>query len=318
VPFPESAAVQAADLSGILSDYATHLAQSRRFGAQACAAYLKAARELAETVRAMPDALLLPARSGLDAVDRRALEIYLRYLQTSRGWRPATLAAHLGALRAFFAYLVRAGYLEHNPARGLRIETPRRAPPLPEGEEERVRSLLASGGTGLAGARLRLLAELIYGGGQRPAHVFALQGLELRPAKGAIRLLRRGGEAQLPASPDGLRRARSYLRERASVLRNLGSGEEAAFWISARGRALSPAALARQLQQAMARAGLEGGPGELRRLAARHFRERGADLRSVREFLGARRLTGLEGMPAGDWRAVAEAFRKVHPRQGRG
>jgi site-specific recombinase XerD len=307
--------MQAGDLNGILADYATHLAQSRRFGAAATAAYVKAARELIEAVETIPHALLLPPQSGLEAIDKRALEIYLRYLQTSRGWRQTTLAAHLGALRAFFTYLVRSGRQERNPARGLSIRVSKGTPPLPEGDEARVRALLVTGASGLPGCRVRLLAELIYGGGLRPAKAFALQDLEVKRKRGLARLRWAEGEQELPLSPEGLERAEAYLAQRERALAAAEPEDYRPFWIGARGRALSAAALGRQLHNAMERAGLEGGPGALRKLAARHFRERGADLRSLRQFLGARRLGGLERYQPSEWRAVAEAFRKHHPRR---
>jgi site-specific recombinase XerD len=72
----------------------------------------------------------------------------------------------------------------------------------------------------------------------------------------------------------------------------------------------------------MVRAGLQGGAATLRQLAARHFRARGADVRSLQRFLGARRLGGLErysprarGREAETLRRVAEALRRVHPRR---
>jgi len=308
--------MQAADLSGILSDYATHLHERRGLGASAASAYLKAARELIEAVQAIPTALLLPPQAGLESVDKRALEIYLRYLESSRGWRRTTLATHLGALRAFFDFLASAGHVPRNPARGLQISVDKRVPPIPDGEEIRVRALLAGGPRGLTGSRVRLLAELIYGAGLRPSRVYSLRDLRVGAKRDAVMACWDGGETELTLSRDGLKRAQAYLEARDRLWRELGGGTNPPFWVGGRGRPLSGAALARQLRDAMKRAGLEGGPAALRKIAARHFRQRGADLRSLQKFLGARRLGGLERYQPPDWRAVASAFRKFHPRAG--
>jgi site-specific recombinase XerD len=309
--------MQRIDFSEILSAYATHLAETRGFAEGTCKAYVAAARELLELLQARPHALLLPADAGLDALDRRALEIHLNHLRDARGWRPATLAAHLRGLRALFEWLLLAGHVSADPTHGLRIGTEPNPTPLPEGDEARIHALFEQAGPGLAGARLGLLLELIYGGGMKPIAAYGVQALQCDAAKGVARLRAAQGNLELPLTGDGLARAEAYLGQRRAVLERMGEGpeDEAPFWIGARGRGLGATALGKQVRAAMERAGFSGGAAALRRLAARHFRDRGADLRSLQRFLGARRLGGLSPYGQADFRRVAEELRRIHPRR---
>ena len=308
--------MQYGDFSEILPAYATHLAGVRGYSEGTCKAYLAAARELLEVLQSRPHALLLAPDTGLASVDKRALEIHLNHLRDARAWRPATLAAHLRALRALFDWLVRSGRVPADPTRGLRIGAERRTSSLPEGDEGRIRALFALAGAGLAGAQLGLLLELIYGGGMKPVQAYALRGLRCDPVQGMVHALSAEGERALPLAPEGIARAEAYLARRQDTVAALeDAGESAPFWIRAQGRGLGAAALGKQVRAAMARAGLAGGAADLRRLAARHFRARGADLRSLQRFLGARRLGGLERYGHTDFRGVAEQLRRLHPRR---
>lgn len=321
------------DSSEILNGYATYLADVRGMTPSTAKAYTAAARELARLIHARPAALLLPDQSGWEAIDKRALEIHLNHLRDARGWRAATLAAHLRALRSFFGWLLAAGQVERDPTRGLRIESPRHERALPEGGEDAVRALFLTPRPGLAGARAILLIELIYGGGLKPIQAYSVRGLETDRGRGIARLTSEQGALEIPLSPEGLSRAEAYLTARAETLRSKAALEEpnpesgagveagASFWIASSGRAVGPAALARQVRLTMERAGLSGGAAALRQLAALHFRARGADVRSLQRFLGARRLSSLgrydanaEGGDVQALRRMAEQLKKSHPR----
>ncbi|MCZ6749126.1 MAG: site-specific integrase [SAR324 cluster bacterium] len=305
------------NLSETLADYATYLREERGLAAATRKSYLTAAREFLSLAAADPQALLLPEGADPTAIDKRALEIYLSHLRDAQGLRPATLATRLGALRAFFSYLQRRGRIARNPARNLRVSSPHREPALPEGEEASVRTLFQGTGSTLAEARLLLLIELIYGAGLKPAAVYGLRGLRPDPAGSGVALSWDEKAQEVPLSPEGVGRAETYLARRREALDDPGEdgADERPFWIGRGGRAQLPAALGRQVHRAMERAGLDGGAKALRLLAARHFKARGADVRSLQRFLGAKRLGSLDRYEPQDFRRVAEAFRRAHPRQ---
>ena len=276
--------------------------------------YLGLLRGLLTVLREDPGALMLPAEWQWSDIDRRALEIYLNDRIRKKRWSPNTQALNATALRSFFGFLVSRGHMERNPARSLKPRLPRRNLGVPAGDEEAVRAMFKDTPGGVNAVRRQLLLELLYGAMLRPSQVYHLRDMELSPREGQARLRLDGGDLEIPLSPEGIARARAYQEERQRMLTGGEVPGAPAFWIDSRGRACTPARLAREVRRAMEAAGLEGGPRELRLLAARHFRERGGDTRSLRRLLGAKRLGDLDRYGPKGFMEVARIVRRIHPR----
>jgi integrase/recombinase XerD len=298
----------------IVSEYDGYLQAEKGMAEPTRRGYLAAAESLLAVARAHPRRLHLPAGWGLEHLDKRALEIYLNHLREERGWALSTVAQQAGALRAFFGFLQRRGYVERNPARHLLPKLPPRDETPPAGEVEAVRELFARAPGRLAEAREHLLLELCYGAALRPAAIWRIRSLRVLARAGLLRIVSGQETVELPVSREGLERARRYLdwRKRAAAGRR-----GLPFWMDERGRPCSPSRLGRQIKLAMERVGLEGGPRVLRQLAARHFAERGADTRSVQRLLHAKRLGSLDRYAPPDFQSVLRQFRRIHPRQQR-
>jgi site-specific recombinase XerC len=305
--------------TNIVSDYAKYLQAEKGLGASAQRSYVGAAESLLALARARPGQLFLPRDWGLEQLDKRALEVYLNHTREARGWAPATVAMHAGALRAFFAFLQSRGLVERNPARSLLPKLPPRHLTAPAGEEEAVRALFRRparrGKPRLTEAREQLLLELCYGAALRPAMIHRIRSLRVLPRAGLLRIAAGEETLDVPLAAAGLERARRYLEARREAT---GGKRRAAFWVDERGAACNPARLTRQVRAAMERVGLHGGPTLLRQLAARHFAERGGDTRSVQRLLRAKRLGSLDRYAPPDFQSVLRQFRQIHPRQRQG
>lgn len=299
-------------LRAIITDYSAFLQAEKGMAESSRRSYLTAATGFLKLCRAQPEALFLPEAWELSHLDKRAVEIYLNQLRDRRGWKAASLAQQASALRTFFSYLQTRGHLERNPARRLHPRVPARPFVPPEGEEAAVLALFQREPASLAEARLLVLLELFYGGGLRASQVYRIQSTTVRRRQGVVRLQLPGETLELPCSREGLARINAYLAQRRSVL---AGQPKAPFWVDARGRTCTPARLSREVRRALASQGLDGGPTLLRQLAARHFRERGGDTRSLRRLLGVKRLGTLDRYAPPDYQQVLREFRRVHPRQ---
>ena len=326
------------ELNGIVDEFATYLRNEIGRAPATQRGYSKAVRQFLASARARPASHFLEPHWKLAHIDKRSVEAYLEHYKRERGWKRATVAHHLTALRGFFGFLLPKGYVERNPLKGLRLAGRARGTALPEGEEAAVHLMFERSAGNLADARLLLLLELIYGAGLRPAQVYGLLGLSLGPEPNTVRIHHGGGRSEVFLSAAGVARVDDYLARRAAALERSeirGSGDEsptggdavdaqprgdAPLWFDlrvgtgSRLRPKSPAALGRQVRQAMEAVGLDGGAEALRSLAARHFRVRGADVRSLQTFLGAKRLGELDRYRTVGYREVAEAFHRAHPR----
>ena len=309
-------------LSNLFNEYSEFL-QAEKGAAEATRkSYLTAVEAFFTLLQRHPGQLFLPEDWELAQLDKRALETYLNHLRDGRGWAPASIALQASALRNFFNFLVGRGYLERNPARNLLPKLPDRSEEPPAGEESAIVRLIERQGRTLTDARCQLLLELLYGGALRPSQVYAVKSLRVAKRAGLARIALKGEKAggkeaggetlEVRLSPGGLSRAEKYLSLRKAAL---GGKRNAPFWITESGRAVPQARLSRQVKREMERVGLPGGPSVLRRLAARHFRERGGGTQAVRDLLRAKRLGSLDKYASPDFQSVARRVRQIHPRQ---
>ncbi len=203
--------------------------------------------------------------------------------------------------------------------------------------------LLAGDGATLAAARVLLLLELMYGGAMQSSWAYTIRTFKVEssgrlprkgraPKKGegkhrttahpgAADAAAEGGqllihtpeqELRVALSARGMARVGDYLEHRKRALGRKRSGP---FWVDAAGRAMTPAQLSREVKRAMERVGLPPRPSLLRQLSARHFAERGADTRSVRNLLRAKRLGSLDRYAPTSYQQVRAVFDQAHPRQ---
>jgi len=297
--------------SEIINEYTRYLQAEKGAAAATRQGYRRAVTAFLALCAARPEALLLPPEWTLERIDKRAVEVYLNYLRRERGWRPASIARQVTALRSFFTFLQRQGHVARNPLRTLQPDVPpgETAPPL--GDESAVLRLFDAVPATLAQARLLALLELGYGLALRPSQIYLVRGMSVDLRRGVVRIELAEEMLALQATPGGLRRLRDYVqRRRRSVKGRAG----APFWVDERGRAVKPASLARAAAEAMTAVGLSGGLRHLRQLAARHFRERGGDVRSLQRLLRAKRLGRLDRYEPPSARDVVALFRLAHPR----
>lgn len=308
-------------LSAIVSEYALHLQVEKGIRAPTRERYVALARSLLALCNQDPEALFLAPDWTLAQLDRRVVESFLNTLKTERNWKPMSMAYYITSLSAFFRFLKARNHIVRNPCARLRPHLSGEMEAPPQGEAEAVLHMLAQPGDTLDAARGQLALELLYGAALRPAQAFGIAALEVAGEPGTVRI--RSGESwlELSLSSGGIARAQQYLERRREVLEHeptSGSGSRGApFWVDRRGRPCSPARLRRQVTRAMQAHGLTGGPATLRVLAARHFAERGADVRSVQNLLKARRLGQVDRFqPQADLKRLTRQFRRAHPRQG--
>jgi integrase/recombinase XerC len=300
-------------LANIVNEYADHLQAEKGLAPVTRQGYLAAAQALLRRAQANPADLLLPPQWDLSMLNKRAVELHLNALRDRQGWKPQSIAQHASALHAFFRYLQERGYIPSDPAASLRPRLAETPPCPPQGDEAAVLRLLQQPAGKLDGARLTALVELLYGAGLRPAQVYRIQAITLDEPAGLATAVLSDAIVEMVVGAGGIQRLAAYLEARDAVTEGAPG---APFWVDRRGRGCTPARLARQVKRAMEAEGLPGGPAALRQLGARHFAERGGDLRSLQRLLRTKRLGHLDRFqPPAAFRDLVERFHKAHPRE---
>ncbi|MDH4225239.1 MAG: phage integrase N-terminal SAM-like domain-containing protein [Deltaproteobacteria bacterium] len=308
-------------LSKTINEFSGYLQAEKGLAPETVSVYKTVVARFIRVCATRSQDLFLPPDWDWEHLDKRVLESYIHSLRVEEGWRPATIIHHAGVLNRFFRFLFLRGAILRNPARHLDIPPPGPTGPLPQGSEEAVRQMFALPPAGLDEARVQLLLELMYGGGVRPSGVYGLQEVFPQPDGQTLRLVWQDHTVDIPLAPEGMHRVAAYLSLRKDCLERLGKsvlagrGEPPPFWVSVKGKKVGSGGLAKQVRLAMESAGLSGGGSALRLLSAGHFKDRGADVRSVKTFLGQKRLSLLDRYDNQDYQQVAARLRQIHPRQ---
>jgi integrase/recombinase XerC len=245
------------------------------------------------------------------AVDTRRLRSYAAWLG-GRGYAASTVARRLACLRSFYKYLRRRGEVAKDPAGSIRNpKQPKRLPRLLRVEE--VVALLDGIPTAEpAGVRDRAMFETLYGGGLRVGELVALDLGDLDLDAGLVRARGKGRRERLcPVGPEAARWLRTCV-----ALRRPARADEAAVFLNRFGRRLTTRSVGRLLENHLKALGLDWGasPHTLRHSFATHLLDRGADLRSVQELLGHRRLTTTQIYTHVTRDRLLDAYNDAHPR----
>lgn len=300
----------------MINEYTRYLQAEKGAAPATRLGYQRAVTSFLALCRSRPEALFLPPDWSYADIDKRSVEVYLNYLRQDRGWRPVSIARQVTALRSFFGFLQRQGHVPRNPLRSIQPAVPSQEPTPALGEESAVLHIFDVPAETFNLKRLLAVMELAYGLAMRPSQIYRVEKVELIARRSLAQITMDGEILEAPVTEGGIVRLRAYTKHRERILRKRPGSEPAApFWIDEQGHEVKPPRLARAASAAMEAAGLPGGLRKLRQLAARHFRERGGDIRSLQTLLRAKRLGSLDRYDPPDVRKVIAMFRQAHPRE---
>jgi integrase/recombinase XerC len=251
--------------------------------------------------------------SGADpsSVDSRRLRAYAAWL-SGRGYAPSTIARRLACLRSYFRFQRRRGAVTADPAGALRNPRQPQRLPSPLRADDIVRLLDAMPTAEPAGIRDRAMLETLYGAGMRVSELVGLDLGDLDLAEATARVRGKGRRERL--CPLGAEAA-SWLA-RWLPLRRPAASAVAAVFLNRYGTRLTTRSVGRIFHTRLSGLGMgsDASPHTLRHSFATHLLERGADLRSVQELLGHRRLTTTQIYTHVTQERLRHAYDEAHPR----
>ena len=228
---------------------------------------------------------------------------------------PASVARRTAAVRVFYAYLVREGVREDDPAALLR--TPKRPQDLPRVlSVEEVEEILATVvPAGPLGQRDLAALELLYGCGLRVGELVGLRDGDVDVEGGLVRCVGKGDkERVVPMGGAAASAVSRYLADgRRTLLRGRRRPE---LILNARGGPLTRQGFDYVLRRVLARADMLGAASAhtFRHSFATHLLAAGADLRSVQEMLGHANVATTQLYTHVTVEHLREVFLETHPR----
>jgi tyrosine recombinase XerC len=289
-----------------LESFIAHLKHERNASPHTIASYKRDLLQLAQ--------YLEERGVSIKKVDNLSLRGFLTLLY-ERGEKKSTVGRKLAAIRSFFQYCVRKGWMEDNPAKV--VSTPKQDKPVPSflSEEEMEEFLDLPRTDKSLDLRDIAMMELLYATGIRVSELVGINREDINFTERLICIRGKGKKERLvPFGSKAEKSLRAYLRVRSKI--NKGQVEEKPLFLNYRGKKLSSRTVERTVDKYILRSALRRkiSPHSLRHSFASHLLSRGADLRVIQELLGHESLATTQKYTHLDLKHLLEVYRKSHPR----
>ncbi len=231
----------------------------------------------------------------------------------AQNYAEASQARALVALKVFFRFLKREGYLSRDLAEFL--SSPKLWVRLPEVlDSNEMEALLRQPDPATpTGARDRAILELLYASGLRVSELCSLSLYSVDDT--FVRVKGKGGKERLvPLGEKALQAIDQYLTHFRSAY---NSEREQALFVSSRGKAMNRVTIWQMIKKYAASAGIKKpiSPHTMRHSFATHLLNQGADLRVIQEMLGHSNISSTDRYTHVDASHLQAAFDAFHPRK---
>ena len=259
------------------------------------------------------------------AMTHRQLRLYLGELDRARYAR-STLNRRLSSLKGFYRWLNAIGVIEVDPASVLRGAKGSNHLPHVIRSEDMAKLLAVHGKITLDGdmrqqsitdMRDLALLEFLYACGARVSEASSLLVKHVDFLNGQVKVFGKGGKERIIPLHDVAVRSMQEYSERARPLL-LKEKKSDYFFVSKRGRVMSPDVIRKMFKNAVCQAGLDQNlsPHDMRHTFATDLLDGGADLRSVQEMLGHASLSSTQIYTHLSAARIKQAHASAHPRAG--
>ena len=250
------------------------------------------------------------AGTDLEKIDYLDLRKYLAVLK-EKNFRNRTVGRRLSALRSFFRFLCREGYIKTNPI--LMLSSPKLEKHLPSfmTEEEVYRlieSAFAKTQKDLLGLRDRAILEVFYSSGLRISELVGLNLEDIDFISGILKIRGKGKKERIvPIGETALAAVRKYLDKRKR--------QTDALFLNNHNRRLSTRGVRFLVVKYLKASGMKPGVSAhtFRHSFATHLLNRGADLRTVQELLGHANLSSTQIYTHLTTDKLKSVYDKAHP-----
>ena len=310
-PLAPQAFTAAADLRAAIMEWQSWLANERRASLHTVEAY---GHDLAGFTSFLSGHLgELPTLAALAALRPADFRAWLAR-RTTDGMARSSSARALSVLRSFFRFCQRRGLADSTAVRALR--TPKLQHSLPKALGVRDAAEVIDKAAALSevpwiAARDVALLTLLYGCGLRIGEALGLKRHEA-PQGETLRVLGKGRKERLvPVLPIVREAIATYLSACP-----YDPGPSGALFLGARGGALDPAIVQKQMRKLRVWIGLpeSATPHALRHSFATHLLAAGGDLRTIQELLGHASLSTTQRYTEVETETLVAVYEKAHPR----
>ncbi len=263
--------------------------------------------------------------AGILNTDSRALDLKTISPLVIRGYlgtlhrtnRKSSIARKLSAIRSFFRFLIRRGWISSHPAEF--IQTPKQDKPVPVylTVDDMFRLLDGLDVSTLAGVRDSAMLETLYSTGMRVSELTGMNLRDLDAEQGLIRIRGKGNRERISPVGDRAISAIRRYRDRLTQEAGIGTRINGPVFLNLRGTRITTRSVQRILDAWAQRTGIAFpiSPHKIRHSFATHMLDSGAGLREVQEMLGHQSLSTTQKYTHVSLDRLMEIYDRSHPRK---
>jgi integrase/recombinase XerD len=288
-----------------LKEYEAYLTTEKKASPNTLSSYL---RDIGQYLRWAEGEGFTPYQA-----EQEDIEHYVKHL-SAVGKSVATVTRGLASIKSFYTFLIGAGAVGVNPAKGI----------VPAKVERKLPQILTSKEVDLfleqpdhsdaKGCRDKAMLELLYATGIRVSELIGLNMEHLNLSAGFVRCPGKSKERFIPLYPAAVRALTEYVnRVRPQMLERVGDN---ALFVNMSGERMSRQGFWKIIKHYQEKAGIkkEITPHTLRHSFAAHLLENGADLRSIQEMLGHADISSTQIYAQLVNQKLKDVYNKAHPR----
>ncbi len=258
-----------------------------------------------------------PADVDAEDIERLTIRLWMGELRQKRISRNS-IARKTTAVRSFFKYCYKRGYIEGNPAHLLVV--PKKEKRLPvavrPAEMENLFEMIDSGTPG--GRQDRAILELLYSTGIRLSELISLNVNDLDFRAGQVTVTgKRNRQRIVPVGQHALTACTNHIRSRGSLFTKASDTDaRKALFIAPRGKRMNATKVKRLVKEYLSQAAhvSQKSPHVLRHTFATHMLDAGADIRIIKEFLGHQNLSSTQIYAHTSMEYLKKIYKQAHPR----
>ena len=288
-------------LSKQIEDFVGHLSIEKNYALNTISSYK---RDLLKFTSFLIDKEV----SDYKMVDPETLNRFvmdLRHSNTSG----KSIKRYLSSIRVFFAFLIKIGEVETNPA--LLIKTPKVERELPKTIDfDDLKKMMTINSSQYKELRSVLMIELLYSCALRVSELVGINLEDIDMNEGFVKVMGKGNKARFsPMGQTTIDVLKRYIKQRPNC-------NSDALFINQKNTRIST----RTVQNVVKKRALQVGvsinvhPHLLRHAAATHFLQSSHDLRTVQEFLGHKSIKSTQVYTHLDFLELSKVYDEFHPR----
>lgn len=230
------------------------------------------------------------------------------------GRAATTVSRRLSALRTFYKFLLKRGWVDADPVRG--VQSPKKGKPLPVFVKESEMDRLLDGaffGNDFQGKRDKLILEMFYVTGIRLSE---LTGLDVHDVDTSGRVLKVTGKRNKQRIVPFGNELQSLLEAYFTARKAEDVGEGVAMFVDEKGKRLTNARVRRIVQSYLGQVTTlkKKSPHVLRHTFATSMLNHHADLETLKELLGHESVSTTEIYTHTTFEELKKMYNQAHPR----